>query len=63
MQDHAQGIHLLTDLATLEDLEAFESAAGTFTSHSKITLYGEDNEDVADLSAIDGSKYELIPFS
>jgi hypothetical protein len=45
-------------LATIGDLAAFEFAAGTFTSHSNITLYGEVIEDVANLSAIDGSKYE-----
>jgi len=47
-----------TDLATMGDFDAFESVAGTFTSHANVTLYGEDAEDVANLSAIDGSKYE-----
>ena len=50
--------YALTDLTTRGDLDAFESVAGTFTSHANIALYGEDIEEVANLSAIDGSKYE-----
>jgi len=46
------------DLTTIGDLDAFELAAGTFTSHANTALYGEESEDVANLSAIDGSKYE-----
>jgi hypothetical protein len=45
-------------LTTIGDFDAFESVAGTFTSHANITLYGEVTEEVANLSAIDGSKYE-----
>jgi len=52
----------LNDLTTIGDLDAFEPVAGMFTSHANITLYGEVTEDVANLSAIDGSKYEYIPF-
>ena len=54
--------HALTDLTTRGDLDAFESGAGTFTSHANIALYGEEIEEVANLSAIDGSKYEYTPF-
>ena len=50
--------YALTDLTTRGDFEAFESVAGTFTSHANIALYGEEVEEVANLSAIDGSKYE-----
>ena len=51
-------VYVLTDLTTIGDFAAFEPFAGTFTSHANITLYGEEAEDVANLSAIDGSKYE-----
>jgi hypothetical protein len=40
------------------DSDAFESGVGTFASHASIALYGEEAVDVANLSAIDGSKYE-----
>lgn len=53
-----QGTFVLTDLTTIGDFDALESGAGTFTSHANIALYGEEAEDVANLSAIDGSKYE-----
>ena len=45
-------------MTTIGDFHAFESVVGIFISHANITLYGEDNDDVANLSAIDGSKYE-----
>lgn len=51
-------VDALTDLATIGDLDAFEFTAGMFTSHANTALYGEETEDVANLSAIDGSKYE-----
>jgi hypothetical protein len=53
-----KGYLVLTDVTTIGDFDAFEFVAGTFTSHANITLYGEESEDVANLSAIDGSKYE-----
>jgi hypothetical protein len=49
-------VHVLTDLATRGDFDAFEPFIGMFTSHNKIALYGEESEDVANLSALDGSK-------
>ena len=47
---------VLTDLATRGDFDAFELFVGRFTSHNKIALYGVESEDVANLSALDGSK-------
>jgi len=44
------------DLATRGDFAAFELFVGRFTSHNKIALYGVESEDVANLSALDGSK-------
>lgn len=55
---HRGHINTHTDLTTIGDLDAFEPLAGMFTSHDNIALYGEEAEDVANLSAIDGSKYE-----
>lgn len=53
-----QDIYARTDLTTKGDLDAFDPFDGIFTSHNNIALYGEESEDVANLSAIDGSKYE-----
>ena len=61
-KNHVQGIHLLIDLEIIGDFNASEFAAGAFTLHASITLCGEDTEEVANLSAIDGSMYEQTPF-